>query len=333
MSAHPGSVAERSASWSPVRLVSRLCTGRWRGTVDLVASFVRAAREDGINGLAAQVAFFAVLMIFPGLLALAATLGWIGRLLGGDIAEEAQERVTGVLTTFLTERGEGTVEAVTELFEQGAAGALTVGLLGAAWAAGRATSTVLRALAEISDEAETRTRLRRGLVAVGIGLGSVAVVAIMLAMLVLGPLFGLGRGVAGWVGLGDVYAAAWRWAGLPVAFLMLVGWAGVILHAAPHRHLGWRHDLLGAAVTGVLWVAVSLGFRLYLELFGGNPVYGVLGGALVVLLWTYLLSASLLVGAEVNAVRAERRAPPAHAGGVHPVGDSPAPPPGASSST
>jgi membrane protein len=53
---------------------------------------------------------------------------------------------------------------------------------------------------------------------------------------------------------------------------------------------------------------VSAGFRLYLYLFGGNPVFGVLGGALVVLVWLYVLNLALLVGAELNAVLVQRRA-------------------------
>jgi uncharacterized BrkB/YihY/UPF0761 family membrane protein len=65
------------------------------------------------------------------------------------------------------------------------------------------------------------------------------------------------------------------------------------------------------ALTGALWLIVSGAFRLYLHLFGGNPVFGVLGGARVVLLWLYLLSLGLLIGAELNAVLAERRARPA----------------------
>ncbi len=91
-----------------------------------------------------------------------------------------------------------------------------------------------------------------------------------------------------------------------MAFLVLVGWAAVVFHSVPHAHAGWRAHFGGAALTGALWLMASGGLRLYLQLFGGNPVFGVLGGALVVLLWMYLLSLALLLGAELNAVLAER---------------------------
>ncbi len=61
--------------------------------------------------------------------------------------------------------------------------------------------------------------------------------------------------------------------------------------------------------TPVLWLAVSVAFRLYLHFVGGNEVFRVLGGALVVVLWLYMLSLALLVGAELNAVLARGRAP------------------------
>lgn len=283
----------------------RLCERpRWRTLTDVVVRVARGWREDDVSGLAAQVAFFAVLSIFPALLALAAALGFLEQLVGGDVAREAQQRVVDVLTTFLSDEASGAVEAVEALFEEGRGGVLTFGFVGAVWAASRGTSAVLRALGNVYDVVETRSRVRTRLVGMALAVGSLIFIALMLAVLVVGPLFGVGRYLAGLVGLDEAYRAAWRWAGLPVAFAVLVAWAGAMLHAAPHRHTTWKRELIGAAVTGALWLAVSVGFRLYLELFGGNEVFGVLGGALILLIWLYLLSAALLVGGEVNAVLA-----------------------------
>lgn len=276
----------------------------------------KAWRKDRVTSLAAEVAFFAVLGIFPALLAVAAALGFLGALLGADVAMKAQQRLVGVLTTFLTERGQGTIDAVRQLFEEGRGGVLTLGVTGALWSGSRGMAAVLRALSEIYDAEEHRSRLRVRLVALGLAVGTMLALAVMLSMLVLGPLLGLGRALARSVGLGEAYGTIWEWAGLPVGFLLLVLWAGALFHSAPHRHLGWKHDLVGAGVAGLLWLAVSLGLRVYLEVFGGNQVLGVLGGAIVVLLWLYLLSLSLLLGAEVNAVLAERRRPLAGGSGA-----------------
>ncbi|MDQ4130791.1 MAG: YihY/virulence factor BrkB family protein [Actinomycetota bacterium] len=303
--------AERLRRWWLRRLPDR--------AVEVVRGVAREAKDDRLGGLAAEVAFFALLSIFPAFLAVAAALGSLQSVVGGDLAMKAQQRVEEFLQTFLTSRAQGTVDAVRDLFRKQSGEVFTFGVGVALWSATRGMRAVLRAVAEIHDLHEERSRLRRSVVALALVLCTLVVTAVMLAMVVLGPLLGKGRGLARSWGVDDLYVTLWEWLRLPVAFLVLVGWATLVLHAAPHVHRGWRHDAAGALVTGVLSLLVSLAFRLYLAVFGGNPVFGVLGGALIVLMWLYLLSAALLCGAELNAVLAQR----AQAGS----GDAPSPPP------
>ena len=279
------------------------------GVVDIGRHMAHDAEEDRVPGLAAEVAFFALLSVFPGLLGVAAGLGALDKLFGSEVAEQAQREVIGLLETFLTDRSGGAARAIEALFEGGSAGVFTFGAAAALWAASRGMATVLRTLAQIYETGGIRSRLRRRLVALGLAAASIVLVILVLAALVLGPLFGAGRAVADWVGVDAAFGSLWGWVGIPLAFLALLGWAAVVFHSVPHAHVGWRPHLSGAALTGVLWLLVSFGFRLYLQLFGGNPVFGVLGGALVVLLWLYMLSLSLLIGAELNAVLAKRSDP------------------------
>lgn len=272
------------------------------GVVDVGRNMACDAKDDRVAGLAAEVAFFALLSVFPGLLGVAAGLGALDKLFGSELAGQAQREVVAVLETFLTDRAGGTVEAIEALFDGGSAGVFTFGVVAALWAASRGMATILRALALIYEAEDIRSRLRRRIVAVGLAAASMLLLVLTLAALVLGPLFGAGRAVADWLGVDAVYGAVWTWLGIPLAFLALLAWAAVVFHSVPHRHVGWRPHIAGAACTGVLWLFVSFGFRLYLQLFGGNPVFGVLGGALVVLLWLYMLSLALLIGAELNAV-------------------------------
>ena len=131
--------------------------------------------------------------------------------------------------------------------------------------------------------------------------------ALLLAMVVPGPLLGRGHRVADVVGLGEgfaVFSDAFRW---PVVFVVIVLWTSTVFHLGPDHDTPWRWDLPGAGVASVGWAFVSVGLRLYLEVAGEtNQVLGSLGGALIVLLWLYLLGAALLAGAEVNAVLAIR---------------------------
>ena len=289
------------------------------------------SRLDRVTGLAAEVAFFSLLSVFPGLLAIAAGLGALDSLFGSALLARAQQEVISVLETFLTDKAAGTAEAVEALFEGGSGGVFTFAVVAALWASSRGMSTVMRTVAEIYDVEDTRSRRRTRLLAVGLALASMVLIVVTLTALVVGPLFGAGRHVARWLGAGEVYGAVWEWAGVPVAFVALLVWAAAVFHSVPHHHVGWRQHVGGAALTGTLWLVVSAGFRLYLQLFGGNPVFGILGGALVVLVWLYLLSLALLLGAELNAVLVGRAKNTADDSELPPVGVSPGRPhPGAS---
>jgi membrane protein len=280
------------------------------------------SKDDRVTGLAAEVAFFSLLSVFPGLLTIAAGLGALDSLFGSALLARAQQEVINVLDTFLTDKAAGTAEAVQALFESGSGGVFTLGAIAALWAASRGMSTVMRTVTEIYDVEDTRSRMRIRLVAVGLALASMVLIVVTLTALVVGPLFGAGRHIARWLGAAEVYGTVWEWIGIPVAFAALLVWAAGVFHSVPHHHVGWRQHVGGAALTGALWLLVSAGFRLYLLLFGGNPVFGILGGALVVLVWLYLLSLALLLGAELNAVLAERTE--AHQPGAQPAEASPA---------
>lgn len=251
-------------------------------------------------------AFFSLLSVFPGLLTVAAGLGALDGIFGSELLARAQREVITVLETFLTDQAAGTSEAVESLFEGASGGVFTFGVVTAILAASRGMSTVLRTMGQIYDVEDRRSRLRKRFVAVGLALASMVLIVVTLTALVVGPLFGAGRTVARWIGFADVFGAVWQWVGVPLAFLVLLGWAVMVFHSVPHHHVGWRQHVGGATLTGVLWLLVSGGFRVYLQFFGGNPVFGILGGALAVLVWLYLLSLALLLGAELNAVLAER---------------------------
>jgi membrane protein len=183
----------------------------------------------------------------------------------------------------------------------------TIGTMVAAWAASRGFVAVVRGLDLAYDIDERRSYVRLRVVALALAVGTVSVVALMLGMLVVGPLLGTGQEVADQVGLGAAFATFWDLARWPVALAVVVAWSATVFHVGPNHRTPWRWDLPGAALTTVAWVALSLAFRLYLAAASGaNQVLGALGGVLIVLLWLYLLAVGLLVGGELNGLLAQR---------------------------
>lgn len=273
-------------------------------------AFQQEATEDRLTGLAAEVAFFAVLGMFPALLAIAAALGFVQDLLGGDVAVRAQQVVTEFLSTFLTDRAAETVEAVRALFDKSDPALLSAATAGALWAVWRTIRAVMRALTVVYDVREARSLIRTLLLTLALALSTIVVTSVMLVMFVLGPLFGGGEAIADLVGLGDVFVGLWRWVRFPVGLAVLVLWAAMMFHFAPNHRSSFRSDLPGAVVTGALWLLFSGGLRFYLAVAGSvNQVLGVIGGLLTVLIWLYLLSLALLIGAEINFVTAASEEP------------------------
>lgn len=264
---------------------------------------------DRLTGLAAEIAFFGVLSIFPGLLIVTAALGSLDSFVGSDLAMQSKRQIVDFLNLILTHQARGAIVAVEELFEEGSNGVLTIASVTALVGLSRAFSVVTGALNLAYDSSEDRPWVRRRLLGLMLSLGTVSMVVLMLVIIVVGPFFGKGREVADLFGAGDAFAFGWSVLRWPLAFIALVLWATALFHLAPCRKdRGWRTDIPGAIVTAVLWLVVSLGLNLYLNLAAGaNPVFGVLGGGLILLVWLYLLSLALLIGGELNPILARYR--------------------------
>jgi membrane protein len=146
------------------------------------------------------------------------------------------------------------------------------------------------------------------LVGFGLTLFTLVVAVVVLTMVVVGPLLGEGSVLADRLGYGSGFATAWDWLRWPLVIIVLMAWAATVYHVGPKHRSPWRWELPGAIVATIWWLVVSMGFRSYLDLAssGANAVFGVLGGALSLLFWLYLLAMGLLIGAELNGLLASR---------------------------
>lgn len=278
--------------------------------MEFVREMGREWRDDRVTGLAAEIAFFGLLSLFPALLAVAAALGSLEAVAGQDVAAQAEEEMVEFFRRVLTDEAAGTIDAVQGLFEGSSPGIATIGLVSALWAASRGFSALVNALDVVYDLDERRGYLRVRVTALGLAVATVVVIALILAMLVLGPLFGTGEEVADWLGFGGGFVTFWTWLRWPVGVVLAVAWAATVLHIAPNHRTPWRLDIPGAVVAAICWVGASFGLRVYLGLaVGTEQVLGTLGGSLIILLWLYLLALGLLLGGEVNAVIAHRTGP------------------------
>lgn len=254
----------------------------------------KEAKDDNVPLLAAGIAYSAFLAIFPALIA-AVTLY-------GLIADPAQveEQVTS-LTDNLPQETATLIGNQLRDIASNSDGALGVGLvvsiLAALFSASGGVGNLMKAVNLAYDERETRGFVKLRATALALTLGAVVfiLVAIGLIAVLPGVLDAVGLGV-----VGTVLVQVLRWVGL-IAFV--IGALAVVYRYAPDRdnpQLKWVG--IGSIVATVLWVIGSVAFSVYVSNFGSyGKTYGALAGVVILLLWLFLTSYIILLGAEINS--------------------------------
>ncbi|WP_419933540.1 YihY/virulence factor BrkB family protein [Candidatus Poriferisodalis sp.] len=265
-----------------------------------------------IAGLSAEIAFFALLGLFPAIIVFAALLGSLDVLIGQSAASGTEDWLLEQISS--TFGDQNTLDAtVADLFDRSDARVVTVGIAVAAYAASRGFIAVVRALNVCRGHQGTRGWLSTRLVGFALTLFTLTVAVAVAAMVVVGPLFGSGSELADRLGAGSSFSTAWDWLRWPLVVIAVVAWAATVYRIAPLHKLRWRREVPGALLATAWWLAVSGGFGAYLSLASGgvNAIFGLLGGAISLLLWLYLLAMGLLAGAELNSLL-DRHRPPRH---------------------
>jgi len=153
---------------------------------------------------------------------------------------------------------------------------------------------------------------------VALTVGFSAFVLLALLLMVFGGR--IGSMAAGWLGLGGVFAVVWDMVSISVAIVLALVGIALVYYFAPAAEQDWRWLTPGSTVCLVLWLAISLVLRVYVErVTDYNATYGSIGGVILLVLWLYLSSVVLLLGAEINSeiehAAAERGEPSAKAEG------------------
>ncbi|NMO90901.1 YihY/virulence factor BrkB family protein [Actinomycetospora sp. TBRC 11914] len=248
--------------------------------------------KDNVSMLAGGVAFFGFLAIFPALIALVSLYGLVA-----DPAQAAQtlESVTSALPASARPLVAEQLQAVVTSSSGGLTTGFIISALAALFSASSGTQNLMAAVNIAYDETETRSAVKLRLLALALTLGAVVFVIVSIALVAVAPFVLDHLGTVGRV-IGQVV----RW--VLLVLLVVVGLA-VLYRVAPDRDSPrFRWVTLGSVAATVLWVVGSVVFSLYVDNFGSyNKTYGALAGVIVLMLWMYLSSYVVLLGAEINA--------------------------------
>jgi len=258
---------------------------------------LREFSKDQCPDLAASLTYYAVLSLFPAMLALVSLIGLFG---------DPQKTTDALLQVVQGVAPGDTVKTVSgpvaELASAPAAGVtLVIGLATALWSASGYVGAFGRAMNRVYevDEGRPFVKLRGTMLAVT--LLAVVIVAVLAGMLVLsGP---VAESVGGLIGLSGVFLTVWNIAKWPVMLGLMVAIIAVLYYATPNvKQPKFTWMSLGSGIALLIFMLASLGFAFYVANFGNyNKTYGALGGVIVMLLWLWILNMSLLFGAEFDA--------------------------------
>lgn len=268
----------------------------WRLASRTVAGSVR----DRVPGLAAEVAFFALLSLPALLLMLLGSLGYIAEALGPQGRAELDRLVFEVPRTFLTQ---GTYDSYADIarnvVREGRADVVSFGALLSLWTGSRAVARSLQTVAIAYDLEDSRPVWYRRLLALGLTLGGLLVGVAILPALVLGPR------IVGLLAQPSVEQAAARlvnvffWPGMSLLVLLVLI---SFYHVGAPWKTPWRRDVPGAVLAVALWMLAAVALRIYVTFsLDSEGVYGQLAAPLAVVLWLYVTAFAVLLGAELNA--------------------------------
>ena len=250
-------------------------------------------KEDNITFLAAALAYYFLLAIFPLLIVGFAiipylnisaddALGFFSSVLPGEIASLFEENIINLIDT---PRG----------------GLLTIGIIGALWSASNGIDAFIKSSNEAFDVEETRSFIVVRLISLGLTIGLIisVVVAILLPVLgdvilqLVGSIIGITAGMG-------ILLHVLRWL---ISIIVLTTFIMLLYRFAPNKKIPFKHIIPGALLASLLWQVISFGFSIYVSNFGNySATYGTLGGVIILMTWFFLTGLILMLGASITVI-------------------------------
>jgi membrane protein len=283
-----------------------------KGWKDIAKRTGKEVKADQVPLLAAGVAFYVLLALFPAIIAGVSIYGLVAD------PQTVRDQINQLAQTLSPETAKliGTqVQQVTSS-AGGALGLATViGILTALWSASSGMKALITGVNLAYDEPEGRKFVKlRGL----------SILMTLAAMVLLGVALAL---IVGFPAVPDSWPTVLQWTAAVVRFvllavLLMAGLAALYRYAPDRDKPKWSWASPGSVVATVLWVLASVGFSVYVNAFGNyNKTYGALAGIIILMFWLYLTAFVVLVGAELNAELELQTAKDTTAGPEQPLGE------------
>lgn len=263
----------------------------------VIITLAKRIGRHHLSDVAAQMAYFLLLALFPMLIVLVMILSYIhidtagiGEFLKRLIPEQSVRLIIGTLN---------------EVIKDKSVAILSVGMLAAFWGSLKGSNALIKGINIVYHSLGTRHIIVNYLIAIVTTISIPLIIVITLVFLITGqfiqnfllkifPSIEIFRGVISWIRL--VFP-------LLVTALFFFGFYKI----APAIKVRFRDVLMGTIFTTISWYLASALFSMYIASIGNySKFYGSLGSVVILMLWLYFSSMIILIGAEINAMFHEK---------------------------
>ncbi|WP_080873785.1 YihY/virulence factor BrkB family protein [Oceanobacillus timonensis] len=254
-------------------------------------------KEVDVFGLAAQLAYFFILSLFPFLIFLLNLIPYLPidmDLILETIGDFAPEQVMSLISTNL--------DSLT--VQNG--GLLSIGIIGTLWAASNGVNAITKAFNYAYGIHTDRSFIVARMVAIVLTIGMVLIIILALLLPVFGRM--IGTYLFSWIGFTESFLSAWgtlRWVLSSLIFFIVLLF---LYKLAPNGRLKFSQVIWGTAFATFAWQLVSWGFSFYVNNLGNfSATYGSLGTIIVLLIWFYLFGIIIITGGILNAALLDKK--------------------------
>ncbi len=263
-------------------------------TRDVVVSVYNEVQRTRTFSVAAGLAYYFLLSLFPLLILLATVLGCLP-------IPNLFNQILDFAARFIPYDAMGLVRKILQSVLTPSSGRLlSFGIVGTLWAASGGFSAMIDALDIAYDARKSRPMVKQRLLALSLTFMTGGLMALAMVLTLVGNR--AGYFLSNELHLSNIFEQSWgliRW-GIIVMCIVLS--LELLYFFGPNVKQRFKHTLPGAIVGTILWILISLAVNIYISNFAHyNKTYGAIGAVIALMFWLYVSSIAILIGAEMNS--------------------------------
>ncbi len=285
----------------------------WKGWKDILLRTYQQMNDNRLLAVAAGVVFYGLLALFPAITALVSSYALFAK---GETINEHLSSLASFLPGGAMDIIKDQVNRVLAKGDVKLGTAFLFSFLLALWSANGGVKALIDALNVAYEEKEERGFFKLNAVSLALTVGGLIAVLVAIGAIVALPL------VLSAIGLSSVMEAIIRYGRWPVLVLMvLLGLATLYRYAPSRRSPQWKWISVGSAFATVTWLIGSALLSFYLANYAHyDATYGSLGAAIGLMVWMWMSTIVILLGAELNAQIEHQTTKDTTEGGTKPIG-------------